>query len=224
MSSRKEEIIAYLEDKPGFAVKPIFTKPIEDLSEDEYELKRIQCLELLANLVKPHRMAHSVSVAELCAKVARQNAEKYGLSVYEAYFAGLLHDCGKGLGQKKSHRLMKRYYPNYVNHPTWTYHQFMGRLLTARIFGVRDESILDAVEYHATGKKKMGPYQKLVYACDKIDPFRGYDSRYMIDAMMEDLDEGFRFVLSENLRYYGDEGFSVDDPFAVECFDYYLKK
>ena len=223
MSRRKEEIIAFLEDKPGFAVEPIFTKPIKNLSESEFDLKRIQCLEVLAYLVKPHRLAHSVSVAELCAKVARNNAERYALNVYEAYFAGLLHDCGKGLGKKKTVKLMKRYYPDYVNHACWTYHQFLGRLLTFRIFGVKEESILDSVEYHATGKKEMTCYQKLVYACDKIDPFRGYDSQYMIDAMMEDLDNGFRFVLSENLRYYGSKGFAVDDKFAADCFKYYLK-
>ena len=44
------------------------------------------------------------------------------------------------------------------------------------------------------------PYE-IVFACDKIDPTRGYDSKYMIDAMKKDYASGFKLVLHENMIY-----------------------
>ena len=118
---------------------------------------------------------------------------------------------------------MEAYYPDYVGFPAWTYHQFVGRKIAEIAFGIEDEDILAAIEFHASGNKGMGKYAKVVYACDKIDPFRGYDSLYMIKAMEEDLDEGFAFVLKENRDYLQKKGYKVDNPFTEDCFRFYLR-
>lgn len=64
---------------------------------------------------------------------------------------------------------------------------------------------------------------KIIYAADKIEPTRGYDSSTMIDMMEKDVDEGFIEVLKENRKYYNEKNFFVNTPLQLECFKYYLK-
>ena len=72
------------------------------------------------------------------------------------------------------------------------------------------ESLLDKLDF-------------VIYAADKIEPTRGYDSSTMIDMMEKDVDEGFIEVLKENRKYYNEKNFFVNTPLQLECFKYYLK-
>ena len=193
-------------DKDGFEK--------EELSEDLDERA------LLGFMVSKKRYRHSLSVAALCRKIALI----HGLDGRKAYIAGMLHDCGKRKVDGMLRPLIEEYMPEYLDFPEWAYHQFAGAFLAKETFKIEDEDILEAIRFHATGKKESGTYAKLVYACDKIDPLRGYDSKYMIDAMEKDIDEGFAFVLQENKDYLSKNGYKVDNPLTRECFIYYKIK
>ena len=67
-----------------------------------------------------------------------------------------------------------------------------------------DEEILGAIKYHTTGKANMNWLEKLIYATDKIDPTRDYDSTDLIKAMENGLDEGFLTVLKANVDFLND--------------------
>ena len=189
-------------------------------SRSEAEQNKLDEIGLLSMMISAHRLSHSISVASLCARIGAL----HGLDPRKAYIIGLLHDCAKGRSDEALSIPMKDFYPEYLDYPAWMYHQFIGKEVAREYFGIKDEEALDAISFHASGKKMMNSYGKLVYACDKIDPLRGYDSSYMIVAMEKDLDEGFAFVLSENRIYITQIGFSIDNQFSKECFDYYLKK
>ena len=220
--TKRDEILAILKDLAPFFDSPLFSKPVCEIKEGEFMDYKLACMGKLVHLIPPRRLTHSMSVGMLCMKTVLANKDRYALNTYVAYFAGLLHDCGKGIKEEKAIKILKLYHPDYVNHPEWTYHQFVGRLIAEYLFGVSDSDLLEAIEFHATGKREMSLYQRIVYACDKIDPYRGYDSKYMIDAMNEDIEKGFVLVLGENLKYYKEKGFEVDDSLAKECFGYYL--
>ncbi len=65
---------------------------------------------------------------------------------------------------------------------------------------------------------------KIIYASDKIDPKRGYNSKYMIDACLEDDEKGFRFVLEENKKFLESKSKEIHNRYSDACFTYYLKE
>lgn len=210
--------VALIKKLTKIKVDPIFVRPFSSYTKDELEELRPDAIKALFEMVSEHRAKHSLSVAGLCKKAAELN----NIPAETAFFAGLFHDCAKSIHLEESKELMQIYFPNYVNHEVWMYHQFLGRLLAKEIIGFDDEVGLGAIEYHASGKGNMTPMQKLVYACDKIDPLRGYDSQFMIDAVNADIESGFALVLKENREFYRNKGKDINDSLPRECYEYYL--
>ena len=164
------------------------------------------------------RLKHCISVAELCYQIADNSAK---VSPEDAYMAGLLHDIGKSCEDKKT--IMEKFFSRYANLPEFSHHQFVGRYIAENVFGITNKDILEAIEFHATGNSKMSLLAKIVYAADKIDPSRGYNSKVMISKMMSDPEKGFKYVLGENKKYLEQTGKSIDNPLTSKCFKDYLK-
>ena len=118
---------------------------------------------------------------------------------------------------------MKQFYPDFVDIGAFAYHQFLGEKIAKEEFMVVDEEILGAIKYHTTGKKEMNWLEKLIYAVDKIDPTRGYDSSEMIKAMEEDVEKGFIVVLKANIEFLTKKHSDINNVLTEECFNYYLK-
>lgn len=188
-----------------------------DIRDPDGEVHR-----LLRLLVSEKRYRHSVSVAEMCQDFLDGYLTEIPLD--EVYIAGLLHDCAKRIKGKPARRAMKELFPKYADFPEWTYHQFLGAQLAKDLFGVESEKVYDAICYHATGRYPMAILGRVLYASDKIDPLRGYDSQYMIDEMNRGVNHGFMFVLEENWKYYKKQGFKPDNPLTKECMWSYLGK
>ena len=169
--------------------------------------------------MKETRFNHSCSVAHLAYNIA----EKHQLDYSRAYIAGILHDIAKDIDKNESLVLMKQYFPDFVDIGAFSYHQFLGAKLAKEQFGVVDEEILGAIKYHTTGKANMNWLEKLIYAVDKIDPTRNYDSSGLIAAMMLGLDEGFMTVLKANVEFLHEKHASINNKLTEECINYYLK-
>lgn len=166
---------------------------------------------------------HAVSVGKLCIDIARAN--KLDLcSIKDSFFvAGYLHDIGKHIAPERSKEIMVNYFPDYLDMPPFAIHQFVGAKIAEEEFGINDELILEAIKYHTTGHGEMTALEKVVYAADKIDPLRGYDSTELINAMMEDIDSGFKTVLKANVDYLNDKGKQISDILSDQCIKQYLK-
>ena len=163
------------------------------------------------------RFNHSVSVANLAYEIAK----KHNLDRPDRYFiAGILHDIGKEIDQKP---IMVEHYQEYLDLPKFSYHQFAGEYITKNEFGIKDKDILEAIKYHATGYEALGTMAKIVYAADKIEPTRGFDSSDLIKAMMEDIDLGFKTVLQANKDFLLLNRKDINNRLTSKCFDYYLK-
>ena len=169
--------------------------------------------------MKETRFIHSCSVAHLAYSIAKKNQLDYS----KAYIAGILHDIAKGIDKNEILGLMKKYYPDYVDIGAFSYHQFLGEKIAKEDFGVVDEEILGAIKCHTTGKANMNWLEKLIYAADKIDPTRGYDSSDLIKAMENSVEEGFVTVLKANKDFLNDKEGNVHNRLTDECFKNYLQ-
>lgn len=186
---------------------------------DYIESNGLYYMAKLRSLISPKRLLHSVSVANLAYSIAARNkVENYR----SAYIAGLIHDCGKEMDKEMTLKIMKERFPEYLDYPEWAYHQFVGTFLAETIFGIKDPTILDAIRFHATGKAHMAPLAKIIYASDKIEPTRGFDSRRLMRACFRNYYVGFMAVLSANRDYLRSKGYVVDNPSTKQCFDLYL--
>lgn len=174
----------------------------------------------LKSLMSPHRYAHAKSVADLAYKIAKANKIAKPLDVY---MAALLHDIGKDISKEKQKELTEKYYPEYKEMPAYSLHQFAGAALAKRLFNIRSPKMLEAIKFHCTGNEKMGIYAKIIYASDKIEPTRGFDSSDLISAMMKNAEKGFVTVLQANKEFLSTKEKSTNNPLTSKCFNYYLK-
>ncbi|HBD06018.1 MAG TPA: nicotinate (nicotinamide) nucleotide adenylyltransferase [Firmicutes bacterium] len=164
------------------------------------------------------RFLHSVSTAKLAYDIASSN----GLDPTIAYIAGLIHDIAKERSDLKE--IMEKHYPQYINMPSFIYHQFAGEYIARTFFKIDDERILEAIRVHTTGDRAMGKYAKILYAADKIEPTRNFDSKSLIEAMKSNLTSGFREVLKAQIEYYKSKNIDYSNNMQMRCFTYYLKE
>ena len=70
----------------------------------------------------------------------------------------------------------------------------------------------------------MTKLDKIVFAADKIEPLRGFDSSDLIKAMKEDVDNGFKEVLKANREYIKEHSKEVayEDKLTLACYESYL--
>lgn len=166
------------------------------------------------------RLKHAISVANTAYDIAKSN----NIDNYDQYYiAGILHDIGKELDEKKSLNLMEKYFNKYKEFPKWSWHQFCGTIIIEKIFPYVNDECLKAIFYHSTGNSHLTKMQKIIYSADKIEPTRGYDSNNLIQACKNDYYAGFVAVLKENNKFIVEKnGLCETNSFTTNCISYYL--
>ena len=174
----------------------------------------------IKSYMNENRFIHSVSVAKLAYEIADSNH----LADKNKYFiAGLIHDIGKDISKEELEEIMNEFYCEYDNFPYQIKHQFVGEYIAKKVFEIDDSGILNAIKYHTTGRANMSLIEKCIYAADKIEPNRGFDSKDFIKEMKVNIEKGFIKVLEANKQYFIERNIQFDNPLTKECFDYYLK-
>lgn len=173
----------------------------------------------LNRILTPHRLSHVKSVAKLAYEIAVSNNLDKPLKYY---FAGLLHDLGKDIPLEEQYKIVCEHFSEYKDLPKFAYHQFAGAYLANKMFEVNDKDMLEAIEFHATGNSNMKLMGKIIYAADKIEPTRGFDSSDLIAAMKNNAEEGFKIVLKANKEFLLDHNKSIENELTSKCFKQYL--
>ena len=177
-------------------------------------------MKVVTRYISGHRLNHSISVA----KTAYQISLKNNLIRPDEYFiAGLLHDIGKHVSEEDSLNYMEKYFRSYLDLPTYSYHQFVGAFLAKQLFPNISDNVCNAILTHCTGIKNMSAIQKVIYASDKIEPTRGYDSRSLIELCEKNFIDGFNAVLFENYKFLASNSADPTNRLTKECIDFYLK-
>lgn len=185
------------------------------------ENNNLYYMKRLHSYLKDKRLNHSISVAHLAYGIAKKNNLP---NPWKAYVAGILHDIGKELNENESLSIMSKEYPEYIDYPKFAHHQFTGAYLARVEFGIKDQEILDAIEFHCTGKSHMSTLAKIIYSSDKIEPTRGYDSSNLINDCMKDYYVGFLHVVKENAKFLEAKKADVTLGLSKDFFEEYLAK
>ena len=116
-----------------------------------------------------------------------------------------------------------KYYPEYLYESEYLHHQYVGEYLAKKKFYIRDEEILEAIKNHTTGNENMNKLAKLLFVSDKIEPKRGFNSAPLINACINNLDEGFIAVLKDNINYLKFKDIKYLNDKTIKAINCYLK-
>ena len=176
--------------------------------------------EIVKERLSEKRFYLSECVVEWCIEYAKI----YGVDVEKARIAGIAHDVAKEIPKEKQVEIAETYgikLDEIEKRQIPLIHAKLGAEIARKEFGCTDD-ICEAIKWHTTGNENMSKLAKIVYASDKIDPLRGYDSKYMIDACVKNIDEGFVLVLKENYEFLLKIGLDLDkSDLTKKCLKYY---
>jgi len=142
---------------------------------------------------KPSRIEHSLSVANLSAKLC----DRFGLDPARGYIAGLAHDLMKDrsladqwmLAGKAASEPRLRSVADVVSRIEKE-KNFADKIIhgpAAAVFlygemGLRDPEMLEAVSLHSSAALTMSVLAKVIFIADKLEPRRAYMTQKETDA------------------------------------------
>ena len=172
--------------------------------------------------LSPPRYAHSLSVADTAAMLAR----RWGMDEKKAYLAGLLHDFEhyKSGEEMLSAALL---YGLPVGDAELETPLLLHGPLAAKVlqddYGCDDPEILEAIRYHTVPHTKMGDLAKIIYLADIVEPTRpAWDGIEALRALSEqDLDAAMVLALSRTMDYLQQNGETPhpDTPHLLREFE-----
>ncbi len=166
---------------------------------EKYKIDRIQ--NSLKENVSEHRYIHTLGVM----KAAVNLAKKYNEDEKSAYIAALLHDYAKNFSQKQ----LNEYMTNnnlYADEIMINAYQLLHGKVAAHIakteFNIQNDDILNAIEYHTTGREKMSKLEKIIYLADFIEENRTYHGvEELRKVAYEDLNKAVLQALNNTIKY-----------------------
>ncbi|MEG1710776.1 MAG: nicotinate (nicotinamide) nucleotide adenylyltransferase [Clostridia bacterium] len=115
------------------------------------------------------------------------------------FIACLLHDCAKYIQPSEYSKygyIPQEYVPQEVTHA------FLGRYVAKKDYGIDDEEILSAIEFHTTAKPNMSNLEKAVYMADFMEDSRGEYAEFARKKLAENgFDNAFIEILKYNYDY-----------------------
>ncbi|KHD35136.1 phosphohydrolase [Clostridium acetobutylicum] len=160
----------------------------------------------LMNNLGEKRYKHSLGVMDTAVRLAGI----YNEDTEKARIAGLVHDCAKKLpGEKIIEICTNEGYElgDEDIRNSYLLHGLAGRILAKKIIGIDDEDVLNAIEFHTTGRPNMSLLEKIIYIADYIEPgreFKGVDE--LRKAADEDLNKALLMSFDNTIKFVIDKG------------------
>ncbi len=193
------------------------------LDRKEFEEKTKKLTAGLSEELDEKRFRHTMSVAQTAACMAM----RHGYDPYEAYLAGLLHDCAKCMPHDKKLALCAKYgisISHAEKHSPDLLHAKLGSKLANVKYGITDAQILSAIEYHTTGKPEMTLLEQIIYIADYIEihrkPLPNMEKARQLAFC--DLDACMLVILESTLDFLKQKDALVDE-ITLKTYEYYKK-
>ena len=193
--------------------------------EDSYVNCTIQ--ELIITLEKrlnPKRFLHTLGVAETAAFLAvlhGENREK-------ALTAGLLHDIAKPYSDQELLDFCKKEKLSISKAEKlapYLLHGKVGAKLAKDEFAVKDQDILNAIEFHTTGRPDMSLLEIIIFIADYIEPSRDKQPKLLKrrQQAVKDPEKALVKILKDTVKYLSQTGEPVD-PMTQKTLDWYQER
>lgn len=152
------------------------------------------------------RLQHSLRVLE----VAQSLGGIYGADLEKVSLAALLHDCAK---LEDKNNLLKRAYDfdiildEIMLNNCELIHGPLGAKIAEEKYNIKDQEILNAIEFHTTGRENMSLVEKIVFIADYIEPKRNFlGVEEVRELAFKDLDSSIILSIEQNIKFLIDKG------------------
>ena len=185
------------------------------------QLKKIK-KELNKELDK-NRYQHTLGVMYTASCLAM----RHGGDMQEAMYAGLLHDCAKCIPiDKQIHLCEKNHIPirDVERKNPHLLHAKLGVFLAKSEYGIKDKTILHAIEVHTTGAPNMGLLDKILFVADYIEPHRDRAPNLteVRTLAFTDINEAVLRILYDTIHYLNQRKGSIDS-ITYDTYQFYKK-
>ena len=107
------------------------------------------------------------------------------------------------------------------SHP-FLLHSRLGAYIAHEKYGIDDQEILSAINYHTTGRREMSLLEKIIYIADYIEPNRreipGLSKIRQI--VFQNIDQAICLSSERTIRYLEDNGNKID-PMTIKTYEFY---
>lgn len=176
--------------------------------------------ELKKNLSEK-RYVHVLQVAESAKKLA----ETYHIHPDKAFAAALLHDYAKGMCKENVKSYINKYdikFDELELESAELMHGRIARYIALYEYGIRDMDILNAVEFHTTGRQDMSFFEMLIILADYIEEGRDYPGADEIRLLSEkDPLKALLIAMDGTVIHLLDKGKKIH-PRSIEARNYLL--
>lgn len=161
----------------------------------------------------PERKAHIESVVQ----AARGLCMLYGGDLERTELIAVLHDCAKGI-EKALLFHYEQFVKDFMPYPP-TLHAPLGAFWARDYFGIEDQTVLDGIRYHCTGRPNMPLEEKIVFLADAIEPGRSYPGvEELRNIAKESLDLAVQRYLEHTVKYL--DGKEIN-PLTLQALRFY---
>ena len=154
--------------------------------------------ELIKKNLSEHRYQHSLSVADLCIKLAK----RHKVDINKAYLSGLLHDVCKDLDHDLINEYLKYYDRDKLNGIYGAYHSWVAKYYLKEKLNFHDKDILNAIYNHTICNSK-DKLSLILYIADKREPLRNINDD-ILDIAYNDLYKAY-LKLNESVKKHIEE-------------------
>lgn len=157
--------------------------------------KRELIEKLVAPMMSAARFAHVKSVAQ----TAQELAIHYDIDVWQAYLAGILHDCLKDYSEEENDAWLRYYDPHKLQAPKAIKHGYAAKYFLRHAALFTDKDVLNAIYHHSDGESHA-KLAIILYIADKREPLRQIHDD-LLQRAFSDLYGSFR-LLKEDVKAY----------------------
>jgi len=161
----------------------------------------------LQQRLKPKRYAHSLSVAQYAAELARH----WHMDEEKAYTAGLLHDmehCRTEEELLSAALLHGLPVDAAALESPILLHGPLAAAILEEDYGCTDAELLEAIRCHTVPEAAMGDLAKLIYLADMVEPTRPQwkGQEELRELLKQDLDAAMALALERTQQYLAAQG------------------
>lgn len=164
------------------------------------------------------RMSHTMQVVETAVKLANI----YHADVDKVKIAAVLHDVTKHETDEYHQSLIESYFDidTCKKWPKPIWHALSAVVFANKVIKIDDKEILNAIQYHTSGRPKMSLIEKIIFVADYIEPTRKFDNSTIRNLAFNNLDKALATILKSQNDYLTSMG---ETPVSeeVEALRYY---
>lgn len=165
-----------------------------------------------------NRMDHTLQVVETAIKLA----QIYNADIEKVKIAAILHDVTKHESNDYHQSLIESYFDidTCQKWPKPIWHALSAVVFAHRVINITDIDILNAIQYHTSGRPRMSLIEKIIFVADFIEPTRKFDNSTIRNMAYNNLDKALAYILkSQNDYLYSIGEIPVSEE--VEALQYY---